>query len=75
MDQPREHFSADLDAAQLAELKALAEAEGRELRVLVDEAIAGLLAQKRAPEAQPGVAELLDQSILKYDKLYRKLAE
>lgn len=76
MGQPREHFSAELDATLLAELKSLAEAEGRDLQTLLDEAIAGLLAKKaHTSGAQSDIAELLDESMSKYDGLYRKLAE
>jgi|GEM_PF-3187603 len=76
MGQPREHFSAELDATLLAELKSLAEAEGRDLQALVDEAIAGLLARKaHTSGVQSDVAELLDGSMTQYDGLYRKLAE
>ena len=76
MGPPREQFSAGLDATLPAELKSLAEAEGRDLQALIDETIAGLLARKaHMSGVQPDVAERLDESMTKYDGLYRKLAE
>ncbi|MAC39542.1 MAG: hypothetical protein CMF76_08630 [Maricaulis sp.] len=75
MGQPREHFSADLDASLLAELKTLAEAEGRELRVLIDEAIAGLLKAKKAPNVRDHVMATYKATHDEYADVYKKLAE
>ncbi|MEA1941490.1 MAG: hypothetical protein U9P68_04505 [Pseudomonadota bacterium] len=75
MGQPREHFSAELDATLLAELKSLAEAEGRDLQTLVDEAIAGLLASKKPKKVRDHVMETYKATHDEYAEVYKKLAE
>jgi len=71
----REKFATQVDSEILSALRSLADREGRQLQVLVEEALADLL-EKRA-KAKPRthvMAEYL-ASHDKYASLYKKLAE
>jgi len=75
MSATRETFAAEVNSEILAAVRDLAKNEGRQLQVLVEEALADLIEKhkKNAPRAHVMGAYLgsLDQ----YASLYKKLAE
>lgn len=71
----REKFATQLQADLLAELRALAESEGRQLQALVEEAVADLLAKHKNAKPRPHVLAAYLASHEKYAPLYKKLAE
>jgi hypothetical protein len=71
----REKFATQVNAELLAAIRALAEAEGRQLQALVDEALADLLDKRKHAKPRPHVMAAYLGSLEKYDALYTKLAE
>jgi hypothetical protein len=70
----REKFSTQADAALLAEMRALARADGRHLQALVEEAFADYIEARRGARARPAVMEHLKASMARNRSLYEKLA-
>jgi hypothetical protein len=75
MGNPREKFATQVDARLLAELRELAQQEGRQLQALVDEAIEGLIEQRRTGKARAHVMSAYKKSHERFAPLYRKLAQ
>jgi hypothetical protein len=73
--QTREEFATQVDVSLLAELRALARAESRQLQALVDEAFAGLIEQRRQAQARPHVIAAYQTSHRRFAPLYKRLAE
>ena len=71
----REKFATQVDSELLATLRALAKAEGRQLQALVDEALAGLIEQRRQAAARPHVMSAYRTSRIRYASLLEKLAQ
>lgn len=71
----REKFATQVDSELLATVRALAKAEGRQLRALVDEALAGLVEQRRQTSARPHVMAAYRASHRRFSDLYEKLAK
>ncbi len=71
--QPREKFATQMDSALLADLRALAKAEGRQLQSLIEEAVGKLLEARQTPSIS--VADALKMSLDQFGPLYKKLAE
>ena len=65
--------TAQLDPAILAELKALAEREGRNVQALVNEAVAAFL-RERQGRLRPELEAALEESHRRYASVYEKLA-
>jgi hypothetical protein len=74
-NQVREKFATQVDATILAELRALAREEGRQIQALVDEALADLLEKRRQTRARPHVIAAYQASHQRFGTLYKKLAE
>ena len=75
MGSPREKFATQVDARLLAELRQLAQQEGRQLQALVDEAIEGLIEQRKTGRARAHVMSAYKKSHERFAPLYRKLAQ
>ncbi len=75
MSTAREKFATQVNSAILAEVRALAQAEGRQLQVLVDEALADLIEKRRRSRSRSHVLAAYQASHDRYDELYKKLAE
>jgi hypothetical protein len=73
--QRREKFATQVNAEILSTLRSLAQAEGRQLQALVDEALADLIEKRK--QARPGghVMAAYHASHEKFGPLYKKLAE
>ncbi len=75
MPQTREKFATQLDSALVADLRVLAKQEGRQIQALVEEAVVGLLEERRQGKARPHVMAAYQKSHARFAQLYRKLAE
>lgn len=71
--QSREKFATQMDSAMLADLRALAKSEGRQLQSLMEEAVGKLLEARQKPAIS--VADALKMSMDQFGPLYKKLAE
>jgi hypothetical protein len=72
--QSREKFATQMDSTMLAELRALAKAEGRQLQSLVEEAVGKLIAE-RANKPEPDFAALMKRNHNRYASVFEKLAK
>ena len=72
---PNETLATEVDADLLSAVRALAQAEGRALQALVDEALSDLLAKHRQAQPRAHVMAAYDASHARYAALYQKLAE
>lgn len=75
MKQEREKFATQVDPDLLAELRVIARQEGRQLQVLVDEALADLIEKRRNSKARPHVMSAYQASHARFGSLYQKLAK
>ena len=75
MSNVREKFATQVNSELLADLRGLAKEEGRQLQALVEEAIVGLLEQRRQGKARPHVLSAYRSTHARYASVYKKLAE
>ena len=75
MPQPREKFATQVNAEILSAVRTLADTEGRQLQVLVEEALADLLEKRKKATPRTHVMGAYFASHEKYGPLYKKLAE
>ena len=75
MPQAREKFATQVDASVLAEIRRLAQSEGRQLQALVDEALTDLLEKRRQSRPRAHVMAAYRASHETFGTLYKKLAE
>jgi hypothetical protein len=68
-------FATQADPQILDALRAMAQAEGRQLQALIDEALSEYVERKQGSAPRRHVLKALDESLLQYDDLYRKLAK
>jgi hypothetical protein len=73
--QNREKFATQVDSDLLAAVRDLAQSEGRQLQVLVDEAFADLLEKRKQGRPRAHVMAAYQSSHEKFAELYKKLAE
>lgn len=71
----REKFATQVDAETLARLRALAQAEGRQLQSLVEEALTDLIEKRRGAKPRAHVMAAYQASHETYGSLYEKLAK
>jgi hypothetical protein len=75
MSQTREKFATQVNPEILAAVRALAEAEGRQLQALVDEALTDLIEKHKNTQPRAHVMGAYLASHGKYGSLYKKLAK
>jgi hypothetical protein len=75
MAQNREKFATQVNSDILTAVRALADTEGRQLQVLVEEAFADLLEKRKKAKPRTHVMGAYLASHKKYGPLYKKLAE
>ena len=75
MGAKREKFATQVNSETLATVRSIAQAEGRQLQVLVDEALADLIEKRRNSTPRAHVMATYRASHEKYAELYKKLAE
>ena len=70
----REKFATQINVETLAEVRRIAEAEGRQLQSLMDEALSDLLEKRRQSRPRAHVMTAYQRSHDPYGELYKKLA-
>ena len=75
MMQEREKFATQVDSQILAGIRTLAEKEGRQIQILVDEALSDLIEKRKNARARNHVMGAYFNSHAQYAELYKKLAE
>lgn len=71
----KEKFSTQVDAQVLSSLRALAEKEGRQVQILVEEALKDLLEKHRRQNPRTHVMTAYLSSHEPYKSLYERLAK
>jgi hypothetical protein len=75
MPTAKEKFATQVTSGILAELRALAHAEGRQLEALVDEALADFIEKRKNARPREHVMGAYASSREKYAEVYRSLAK
>jgi hypothetical protein len=75
MSAPKEKFATQVSSPILAEVRAIAQSEGRQLQALVDEALVDLIEKRRNTRPRAHVMNAYGASHQKFAELYRKLAK
>ena len=75
MSAAREKFATQVTPEILAELRVLAQSEGRQLQALVDEALADLIEKRKNTRPRAHVMAAYASSHENYGDLYRSLAK
>ena len=71
-----ERLEADIDADLIGAVRELARQQGRDVSAVVDEALSEFVQKKTQDTAdRPDVMGIYQKSKMRYDKLYKKLAE
>ena len=73
--QPREKFATQVSSEILSAVRAIAQHEGRQLQVLVEEALADLIEKRKQDHPRANVMAAYQASHEKFAPLYKKLAE
>jgi hypothetical protein len=71
----REKFATQINSEILAEVRAVAEAEGRQIQSLMDEALGDWLEKRRQSRPRAHVMTAYQRSHETYAELYKKLAQ
>lgn len=71
----REKFATQVNSELLQNVKSLAKEEGRQIQVLIEEALQDLLEKRRGTHARPKVVASYQKSLSSYGDLYQKLAD
>ena len=71
----RQKFATQVSPELLSQLRAIADAEGRQLQSVVEEAFADLVEKKSRQKPRPHVIAHYAASIAQFDELYRQLAK
>jgi hypothetical protein len=75
MSAIREKFATQVNSEILSAVRSLADKEGRQLQVLVEEALADLIEKRKKATPRAHVMGVYLASHEKYAPLYKKLAE
>lgn len=73
--QTREKFATQVNSEILSTVRSLAQAEGRQLQALIDEALADLIEKRKQGKPRTHVLAAYQASHEKFGPLYKKLAE
>jgi predicted transcriptional regulator len=73
--QRREKFATQVNSEILSHVRELAQSEGRQLQVLIEEALSDLLEKRKQTRPRAHVMEAYLASHEKFGTLYKKLAE
>ena len=71
----RQKFATQMDERLLADIRAFAKSEGRQLQAVLEDAVDAYLKDKRGYVMDPRVKAAYERSLKKYDKVYRRLAQ
>lgn len=75
MSGNREKFATQVDKDLLAELKALAKSQGRQIQSVVEEAVEAYVHEHAGVKMRPAVKRAYERSIERFDPLYKELAK
>ena len=75
MSDAKEKFATQVTSQILAEVRALAHSEGRQLQALIDEALVDLIEKRKNTQPRPHVMSAYLASHEKYAELYQRLAK
>lgn len=75
MPRNREKFATQVNSKILATIRSIAQAEGRQLQALVEEALADLIEKRNNSAPRAHVMAVYRASHEKYAELYKKLAQ
>ena len=75
MSRAREKFATQVNSEILAAVRSLAQKEGRQLQILVEEALADLIEKRKNERPRPHVMTAYLSSHQRYSELYKKLAK
>jgi hypothetical protein len=73
--QTREKFATQVNSEILRSVRYIAKNEGRQLQVLIDEALADLIEKKKQSRPRAHIMAAYQASHEKFAPLYKKLAE
>lgn len=73
--QAREKFATQVNSEILAQIRDLAQSEGRQIQALIDEALADLVEKRKQSRPRAHVMAAYQASHEKFAPLYKKLAE
>lgn len=73
--QVREKFATQVNSEILTAVRGIAQAEGRQIQALVDEALADLIEKRRQARPRANVMAAYQASHERFAPLYKKLAE
>jgi hypothetical protein len=71
----RQKFATQVDPEILEAVRGIARDEGRQVQALVDEALADLVEKRRLGKPRAHVMSAYQASLVRFGKLYKKLAE
>ncbi len=71
----REKFATQVESNLLAQTRAIAESEGRQIQSVIEEALQDLISKRAGSMPQPEMVAALQKSLKQYDSLYRRLAK
>ena len=75
MSDKREKFATQMDKDLLAQLRALAKSQGRQIQSVVEEAVEQYVQEYDGTKMRPAVRRAYERSIERFDSLYEKLAK
>lgn len=75
MAKPLKKFSTQADAELLEEIKNLAQKEGKQFQVLVNEAFEDLIEKKKQTKPRKHIMAHFENSLEEFDELYKELAK
>lgn len=75
MGKSLKKFSTQADEQLLEEIKKLAEKEGKQFQVLVNEAFEDLVEKKKQTKPRKHVMAHFEKSLEEFDELYKELAK
>ena len=68
-------FATQADARVLAQVREIASTEGKQLQVVIDEALRDYIEKKKNGAPRPPVLTAFGESLAEYDVLYKELAK
>ena len=75
MAKPLKKFSAQADAGLLEELKSIAQKEGKQFQVIINEAFEDLIEKKKQTKPRKHIMAHFEKSLDEFDDLYKELAK
>lgn len=75
MPEPRQKFASQAAPEVLEALRSIADEEGRQLQVVIEQALREYIQRKRGERPREEVLAHLQASVERHRQLYRRLAE